>query len=41
MVTLPYKRITHATYVRAREPKWNEALASPPRISTPARSSVA
>jgi hypothetical protein len=30
MATLPYKRITRATYVRARDPKWNTALPSPP-----------
>jgi serine/threonine-protein kinase len=27
---LPYKSITSATYVRARDPKWNPDLASPP-----------
>jgi hypothetical protein len=30
MATLPYSRIRHATYVRAREPKWDKAYASPP-----------
>ena len=30
MASLPYKRITKATYVRARSPKWDPALASPP-----------
>ena len=30
LASLPYKRITHATYVRARDPKWDPKLASPP-----------
>jgi hypothetical protein len=30
MATLPYRRITHATYVKARDPKWDPAFASPP-----------
>ncbi len=30
MATLPYKRITHATYVKARDPKWSTGFAAPP-----------
>ena len=30
IATLAYKRITRATYVRARDPKWDATLASPP-----------
>lgn len=28
--TLPYRRITKATFVRAKDPKWDPSLASPP-----------
>jgi len=30
MATLPYQRMTSATYVRARDPKWDKSLAAPP-----------
>jgi hypothetical protein len=30
MATLAYSRIKHATYVRARDPKWDKTFASPP-----------
>jgi hypothetical protein len=30
MATVPFKRITHATYVHARDPKWDPTLATPP-----------
>jgi serine/threonine-protein kinase len=30
VATLPYRSIAGATYVRARDPRWNPALASPP-----------
>jgi eukaryotic-like serine/threonine-protein kinase len=29
IAALPYRRITHATYVHARDPKWDPKLASP------------
>ena len=31
LASLPYEKITHATYVRARAPKW----ATGPKLSTP------
>ena len=30
LATLPYNKILHATYVRARDPKWAPKLAGPP-----------
>ena len=30
MATLPYRRITRATYVKARDPKWDPTLPAPP-----------
>ena len=30
MATIPYRNLVAATYVRARNPKWNAALVSPP-----------
>jgi eukaryotic-like serine/threonine-protein kinase len=30
IATVPYKAILHATYARARDPKWNAAYFSPP-----------
>jgi hypothetical protein len=30
LVTLPYGTITRATYVKARDPKWDPALPGPP-----------
>ena len=30
MATLPYRTITRATYVKARDPKWDAALPGPP-----------
>ena len=31
LASLPYKRITHATYARSRDPLWDSSLASPPK----------
>ena len=31
LANLAYKRITHATYVRSRDPVWDPSLASPPK----------
>ncbi len=34
LTTLPYRTVTHATYIKARDPKWNEAAApaaAPPK----------
>jgi hypothetical protein len=30
VVTIPYRSVAHATYIRARDPRWNPGLASPP-----------
>jgi len=30
LAALPYSKIAHATYVRARDPKWAPKLAAPP-----------
>jgi len=35
LAVLAYKRITHATYVRSRDPQWDSNLTSPPKDFDP------